>query len=298
MLRFTWMIGLCALLAPATAQNSGTVRVGAWIDGRSVLILEGSSATWQHFSFAAPGRRDCHMQAQMEPTYLEGLPWFPSWPDTPDCENRDCAGCLSTTYSSMSATLPSADYSVTLDVNQARGAVGLLELPNLSNNFRTAIVFNDSDFNGVDFYDVEITFAGSNGGSSYCLSAPNSTGLAASIGPIGSTSLTANDMGLMVAGCPAGENGLFFYGRHSSQVPFANGYLCVSPFADGLYRLPVASATTGIGSLERTIDYSSLQQAGLIEPGTTWYFQFWFRDNAGGGHGSNLSNGLRCVFEP
>ena len=38
--------------------------------------------------------------------------------------------------------------------------------------------------------------------------------------------------------------------------------------------------------------------AGQIDPGSTWYFQFWFRDTAAGGWNVNLSNGLEVSFCP
>jgi hypothetical protein len=35
---------------------------------------------------------------------------------------------------------------------------------------------------------------------------------------------------------------------------------------------------------------------GPILPGSTWYFQYWFRDPLGGGAGANLTDGLRMTF--
>ena len=35
-----------------------------------------------------------------------------------------------------------------------------------------------------------------------------------------------------------------------------------------------------------------------IAPGSTWYFQFWYRDPAMGAPGFNLSSALAVSFEP
>jgi hypothetical protein len=38
--------------------------------------------------------------------------------------------------------------------------------------------------------------------------------------------------------------------------------------------------------------------SGAITPGSTWYFQFWYRDPAMGAPGFNLSSALSVSFEP
>jgi hypothetical protein len=40
------------------------------------------------------------------------------------------------------------------------------------------------------------------------------------------------------------------------------------------------------------------ERAELITPGSTWTFQFWYRDLAAGGAGFNLSNELSATFCP
>ena len=40
------------------------------------------------------------------------------------------------------------------------------------------------------------------------------------------------------------------------------------------------------------------QPTSQITPGSTWYFQFWYRDSAAGGAAFNLSNGLSATFCP
>lgn len=131
----------------------------------------------------------------------------------------------------------------------------------------------------------------------YCTSTPNSTGSRAFLGCANNFSICQNQMCLSVFDVPSGVTGLFFYGGQPTQVPMANGFLCVSPFHPGLYRLPTVK-TDVYNSGHLQLDFPSLPSAGKITPGSTWYFQFWFRDAAGGGAGSNFSDGLRVTFCP
>src|SRR5262245_37440174 len=72
------------------------LHVEAWMDGRSNLIIKGTSVHWHHFQFAAPGRE----LFVNKPTILDTYQWFPTWPDIPDAENRDC-NCDSSTYTGL-----------------------------------------------------------------------------------------------------------------------------------------------------------------------------------------------------
>ena len=132
---------------------------------------------------------------------------------------------------------------------------------------------------------------------SYCESTPNSTGQAASISVEGSLSLADDDARLWCLDAPPNHKGLFFYGTASTQLPFGSGYLCISPFSPGLVRLPPLADIDATGRAQRQLDFNALPPAGQILPGSTWHFQFWFRD-ATVGTGTNLSDALRLTFCP
>lgn len=87
---------------------AGVLNVRALIDGRSQLIVQGNTVHWHHLDDAAPG---CWEGAN-EPTYLNGIAWYPIWPDIPDPENRDC-DCDSSTYVGV-PTLARQDQTVSL----------------------------------------------------------------------------------------------------------------------------------------------------------------------------------------
>lgn len=131
---------------------------------------------------------------------------------------------------------------------------------------------------------------------SYCTSTINSTGAAATMSYSGSLSVCLNDTGLIADGVPKNSVGLFFYGGQTAQIPTANGYLCVSPFYAGLFRIQPSVIAKSNQRAEVQLDLHGLSQAGAITAGSTWYFQYWFRDPQAGGAGSNFSDGLRITF--
>jgi len=134
--------------------------------------------------------------------------------------------------------------------------------------------------------------------STYCTAAPNSvTERGALIEASGSSSLAANDLQLAVDGLPDDEFGMFFYGPMQSFAPFGDGRLCVGSQIRILP--PVKSSSTG--TVSHWLDYDSPPAnsgIGQILPGSTWYFQYWYRDPANGGTGFNTTNGLRSIFYP
>jgi hypothetical protein len=46
------------------------------------------------------------------------------------------------------------------------------------------------------------------------------------------------------------------------------------------------------------VDNTSASNFRNIQPGTSWNFQFWYRDPAGGGAGFNLSDAVMIPFRP
>ena len=146
----------------------------------------------------------------------------------------------------------------------------------------------DSDGNGlIDSCECAIEL--------YCKSVVNSTGLPAAIGATGSFSLAQNDLTLTVSGLPLQQFGIFFYGMHQTELPFGDGLLCLS---NPIFRLsPVPSGQTGASTF--LMDYTQPpEQAAEITTGSTWNFQFWYRDPAAGLGGFNLTAALQISFCP
>lgn len=276
---------------------TSTIHVLAWIDGRSWLILDDDTATWQHFDFAAPGRLNCNTGAPEESTFLDGVRWDPVWPDVPDCENRFCGGCFSSTFTGLQTPIPNFDFTPVLVPIHSRYVSRILEYPSAGNGYRVVIEFDDDPPGGADWYEVDLVLGGC-GTAPYCSSAPNSSGSAATLSVAGSLGVRANDTQLLASGCPPRSSGFFLYGTHAANLPFADGFLCVSPFHPGLFRVPPTVVVDANGGAQTHLDFTHLPAGGEIVGGSTWCFQFWFRDRAAGGSGANLSDAARVTFCP
>lgn len=132
----------------------------------------------------------------------------------------------------------------------------------------------------------------------YCVAAPNSSGQGCAIGRTGTTSVAANDLVLTASSSLPNVLGLFYYGSTQIQVPFGNGFRCVG---GSIYRLSPAVHGDASGEVARALDLTAPPASagpGQIQPGSTWRFQFWYRDPAGGGALFNLSGGLSATFCP
>jgi subtilisin family serine protease len=130
------------------------------------------------------------------------------------------------------------------------------------------------------------------GVSNFCSTSPNSVGPGAVMSVIGAPSVSANAFSLMASGCPPNSFGIFYMGPTATQVPFGNGFRCIS---GPIVRLPLVQANV-FGDAIHQLDIPSLNPAAGIAPGATKRFQFWYRNSAGGGAGFNLSDGLQVRF--
>lgn len=146
--------------------------------------------------------------------------------------------------------------------------------------------------NGMQLRLIECT------SSNYCSAGANSTGSAAQISSNNQCSVGDNQFSLQASPTP-NTVGIFFYSSTVSNggagVPFGNGLRCVGG-GTGIFRLPPSSINGN--TLTTQVDFTAqLLPAGQITPGSTWFFQAWFRDPAAGGSLFDLSDGLQANFE-
>jgi hypothetical protein len=111
----------------------------------------------------------------------------------------------------------------------------------------------------------------------------------------GAPSGSSNQFSIGVQGAVPTTQGLYFYGSDELQVPFGNGYRCVG---GQLFRI-AATVTDAGGNSMLPVDLANPRsEAGRILPGSTWKFQYWYRDTPAGSGSFDLSDGLSVTFLP
>ncbi len=139
--------------ASPTTTGAARLVVRAYVDGRSQFIVRRDTVHWHHLDWAAPGRQG----GANEPTYLNGAPWYPTWPDSSGAENAWC-DCDSSTYTGV-PLLATQPQTITLETTWGRGSVTIVQQPSASNDWTLAVEFNDNDWGYADWYQITLDYA-------------------------------------------------------------------------------------------------------------------------------------------
>jgi hypothetical protein len=143
----------------------------------------------------------------------------------------------------------------------------------------------------IDDFEIQDLSCGTSGvGTNYCQTGPNGAVISAS----GSASVSANDLTLYGDNIPNNTFGLFYFGNGTANAPLGNGFRCVTVNA-ATTRLGPPLNSGSSGTFTRVVDLPApMPDGSVITPGSTWYFQAWFRD----GSSSDLTDGLQIDFTP
>jgi len=136
--------------------------------------------------------------------------------------------------------------------------------------------------------------------SNYCITSPHTAGPGGVMGSAGNLHIGTNNLTLQALACPPQKTGIFFYGNNQVQITFGNGLRCVGGMTQ---RINPAVMTNMAGTASLGLDLSSFPFTGggnSVTPGSTWNFQFWFRDQNAPppDAGYNLTDGLSITFCP
>lgn len=97
---------------------------------------------------------------------------------------------------------------------------------------------------------------------------------------------------------PPSIPGIYFYGPSAAPMPFGNGTVCAgSP----VVRVLPLQISTPAGLVNLPIDLTQAPFSvgpDLVTAGSTWSFQFWYRDPTAPPAGFNLSNAMEITFAP
>jgi hypothetical protein len=128
----------------------------------------------------------------------------------------------------------------------------------------------------------------------------NSAGAGSRLRADGTDSVSADDLMLTASQIPANKFGIVFMGMTQiAAAPFGDGQRCVGGM---LFRFPVRNSGGAGVVVEGPIvghANANFPPAGQIQAGSTWNFQFWYRDPGGPCNaGFNLSNAVAVAFTP
>lgn len=204
-------------------------------------------------------------------------------------------GYTSTTGTSFAAPQVAAVAGLMLSVNPALSAVELRDiLRDTAEDIEQPGFDVATGWGRINAYQAVLA-ADACSGSTYCTSVANSTGAASTISYSGSLSISTNDTVLAAEALPLSQNGVFFYGPGQQQAAFGIGWLCVT---GPHQRLAIVNSGAG-GMVDTWLDVTNPPQAnGQITSGSTWYFQYYYRDPAAGGVAFNTSDAVVLTFCP
>jgi probable HAF family extracellular repeat protein len=131
------------------------LKVKAWIDGESQLVIQKNTVYWHNLSWSAPGYE---AQAKPLPTYLTTaqmgtVAWHPtSW------SNGTLGDTTSASFTKMKLPLAAAGQTVKVTPISVRGNLTIAQQPTVANNYTLILDFDDTSLGGADWYEVSLEF--------------------------------------------------------------------------------------------------------------------------------------------
>ena len=146
------------------------------------------------------------------------------------------------------------------------------------------------DIEGV-LFDIDSAWASV--GTSVCLGTNNSTGEPGTLRAAGSAVRAQNRLRFDVHGLPLSSFGFFAMGQNPGSVSVGQGTFCIGTPFQRLSNLAQNSGSTGTIAMPLDLDAAP----GNVIAGSTWRFQYWYRDTVSGTVTSNLTNALSISFQ-
>ncbi len=147
-----------------------------------------------------------------------------------------------------------------------------------------------------------IDFVGSIG-SSVCDPIENSTGNKAFTTAAGSVAAANNDLTLTTRGLPTSSIGFYFVSQGNGFVATPGnkmGNFCILDTIGGRHNNNILNSGNG-DTVNLSINLTSIPQASggpaVVTAGSTWYWQYWYRDDAMYQGAANFCGGVSVTFQ-
>ena len=172
----------------------------------------------------------------------------------------------------------------------------------LTDDLQVYFIASIRDSSGTVIGDVFCVLDAGEPFANYCMSNPNSTGVTAELSAVGSASVAANDITLVVSDVPPFAFGFYITGMtqgFEGNPAGSAGNLCLAGNIGRYVGPGQVQQADASGSFSLTIDLTNTPQPNgfvAIAAGEVWNFQAWLRDSGPAGPTSNFTNGLEISF--
>jgi probable HAF family extracellular repeat protein len=135
---------------PAAAYS---LKVKAWIDGESQLVIQKNTVYWHNLAYNAPGYE---AQTKPLPTYLTTaqmgtVAWHPTgW------SNGTNGDTTSAPFTKLNLPLSAAGQTVKVTPISVRGNATISQQPSAANDYTLTLDFDDKSSGGADWYEVNL----------------------------------------------------------------------------------------------------------------------------------------------
>lgn len=168
--------------------------------------------------------------------------------------------------------------------------------PGSTANLLFSAVVGSIDVSAAATLSLRATGEAPCGFETYCTSNPNSTGQVAELQVSGSANVADAELEFTVSGLPAGKVGFLVLSQgetYTTTYRGNQGGLCLTaPFIRLGQTTMIASPA---GTASTALDFGALPNGLTFMPGSTWRFQYWYRDQ-NPAPTWNSSNAVRTRF--
>jgi hypothetical protein len=149
-----------------------TLQIDAYIDGRSLLVMQGNTIQWHNEAYVVPGKHEgFNFPTKLTTTDMSLVEWYPDWP------NGTSGNVFSDTFTGLNRPLASIGQTVSLlnytyDVRDMEGGmefgtplytmVYISQQPSSANNYTLIIAFDDAPYYGSYWYTATIDYTPGN----------------------------------------------------------------------------------------------------------------------------------------